>query len=408
MHTLIIGNGIAGITTALEIRKNSSHPITIISSESPLFFSRPAMMFVFMGISSLSDITPYSQDFFKKKNITLLQDEVISISALDQTVLCKDSKYISFDHLVIASGSIPIKPEWAGIHLDGVHYFYHLSDLLKLSLVKNKIKSAAIIGGGLIGVELAEMLLPLKIPIHFLIKDNGFWKQGLPDFESEMTNKHLKEKKIKLHLNTEVSELHGNPEYHIRHITCSDNSTFQVDFAGIAIGVAPNISCTHNSGILTDKGILVNNLLQTNFKNIYAAGDCAQLQNPLPNRNSVEATWYIARQMGESLGKTLTGNPTAFNQNIWFNAAKFFDLEFYQFGHIPLDSRNTLLFSNSRKNKSLRIAFNPKDDAIQGFLSMNIRLDQNLCELWIREKYTINDVTSHLTPILKKEKIESI
>lgn len=403
MHTLIIGNGIAGITTALEIRKNSSHPITIISSESPLFFSRPAMMFVFMGISSLSDITPYSQDFFKKKNITLLQDEVISISALDQTVLCKDSKYISFDHLVIASGSIPIKPEWAGIDLDGVHYFYHLSDLLKLSLVKNKIKSAAIIGGGLIGVELAEMLIPLKIPVHFLIKDRGFWKQGLPDFESEMTNKHLEEKKIKLHLNTEVSEFHGNPKNHLQQISCSNNSTFQVDFAGIAIGVSPNISFAQNSGILTDKGILVNNLLQTNFKNIYAVGDCAQLQKPL-----IEATWYIARQMGECLGKTLTGTPTAFNQNIWFNAAKFFDLEFYQFGQIPLDSPNTLLLSNSRKNKSLRIAFNPLDNVVLGFLCMNIRLDQNLCELWIREKYTINDVTSHLTPILKKEKIESI
>lgn len=403
MHTLIIGNGIAGITTALEIRKNSSHPITIISSESPLFFSRPAMMFVFMGISSLSDITPYSQDFFKKKNITLLQDEVISISALDQTVLCKDSKYISFDHLVIASGSIPIKPEWAGIHLDGVHYFYHLSDLLKLSLVKNKIKSAAIIGGGLIGVELAEMLIHLKIPVHFLIKDRGFWKQGLPDFESEMTNKHLEEKKIKLHLNTEVSEFHGNPKNHLRQISCSNNSTFQVDFAGIAIGVSPNISFAQNSGILTDKGILVNNLLQTNFKNIYAVGDCAQLQKPL-----IEATWYIARQMGECLGKTLTGTPTTFNQNIWFNAAKFFDLEFYQFGHIPIDSPNTLLLSNSRKNKSLRIAFNPSDNVVLGFLCMNIRLDQNLCELWIREKYTINDVTSHLTPILKKEKIESI
>jgi NAD(P)H-nitrite reductase large subunit len=408
MHTLIIGNGIAGITTALEIRKNSSSPITIISSESPLFFSRPALMYVFMGISSLSDITPYAHDFFKKKNITLLQDEVISISALDQTVLCKNSNSISFDHLVIASGSIPIKPNWPGIDLDGVHYFYHLTDLLKLSHVKNKIKSAAIIGGGLIGVEIAEMLHSLRKPVHFLIKDNGFWKQGLPDFESEMTNKHLKEKKINLHLNTEVSELHGDPENHIRQISCPGNSTFQVDFAAIAIGVVPNISFTHNSGIHTDKGILVNNLLQTNFKNIYAAGDCAQLQNPLPNRNSVEATWYIARQMGESLGKTLTGNPTAFNQKIWFNAAKFFDFEFYQFGHIPIDTPNTLLFSNSRKTKSLRIAFNPMDDAIVGFLSMNIRLDQNLCELWLREKYSLNDVISHLKPILKKEKIESI
>jgi hypothetical protein len=112
--------------------------------------------------------------------------------------------------------------------------------------------------------------------------------------------------------------------------------------------------------------------------------------------------------MGECLGKTLTGTPTTFNQNIWFNAAKFFDLEFYQFGHIPLDSSNTLLFSNSRKNKSLRIAFNPSDNFVLGFLCMNIRLDQNLCELWIREKYTINDVISQLTPILKKEKIESI
>ncbi len=406
MHILIIGNGIAGITTALEVRKNSSHSITIISSESPLFFSRPAMMYVFMEFSSLSDITPFPFDFFAKKNIHLIHDKVESISPLTQTIFCEKSNTLSYDILVIASGSTPIKPNWPGVHLHGIHYFYHLHDLTSLLQKKRHIQSAAIIGGGLVGIELAEMFNHLRIPIHFLIKDNGFWKQGLPNLESQIITDFLLKKNIRLLLNTEVSMFQGSPKNNLSKVICTNNNTIQTDFAAIAIGVTPNISFLENSEIHTEKGVLVNEYLETNIKNIYAVGDCAELQNTKPTRKSIESTWYVARTMGESLGKTLSGIPTPYVQNSWYNAAKFFEIEYYQFGFVPIDGNNTYIFGDLRKNKSVRLAFHPFDKTILGLLSLNLNLNQEKCEFWIQEKYAVNDVISLLEPIFKKEKIE--
>lgn len=198
----------------------------------------------------------------------------------------------------------------------------------------------------------------------------------------------------------------GSPKNNLSKVICTNNNTIQTDFAAIAIGVTPNISFLENSEIHTEKGVLVNEYLETNIKNIYAVGDCAELQNTKPTRKSIESTWYVARTMGESLGKTLSGIPTPYVQNSWYNAAKFFEIEYYQFGFVPIDGNNTYIFGDLRKNKSVRLAFHPFDKTILGFLSLNLNLNQEKCEFWIQEKYSVNDVISLLEPIFKKEKIE--
>ena len=103
---------------------------------------------------------------------------------------------------------------------------------------------------------------------------------------------------------------------------------------GLTAGVSPAVDFLKNSSIETGKGVKVNKYLETNIPNVYAIGDCAQQLEPTGLRNPVEAVWYTGRMMGEVVAQTICGNKTAYNPGVWFNSAKFFDIEYQTYGWV--------------------------------------------------------------------------
>ncbi|MBL7899849.1 MAG: NAD(P)/FAD-dependent oxidoreductase, partial [Crocinitomicaceae bacterium] len=162
-RTVIIGNGIAGITAARHIRKKSDHEILVISGESPYFFSRTALMYVYMGHMRWDDIKPYEDWFWQKNRIDLEFDWVTEIEFQNKMLLTKSGKKINYDKLILALGSKPNKFGWPGQDLNRVQGLYSRQDLENLQNQTPQIKNAVIVGGGLIGIELAEMLLSKNI-----------------------------------------------------------------------------------------------------------------------------------------------------------------------------------------------------------------------------------------------------
>jgi NAD(P)H-nitrite reductase large subunit len=209
-HIVIIGNGISGVTAARHIRKNSDKKITIVSSESKYFFSRTALMYVYMGHMKFEHTQPYENWFWKKNNIELKQGFVSAICSDKKQLTFKNGETLSFDKLIIATGSKPNKFGWPGQDLEGVMGMYHKQDLEKLEKYapdNTACNRAVIVGGGLIGIELAEMLRSRKIPVTFLVREASFWNGVLPKQESEMINKHIKEHHIDLRLSTNSKKL---------------------------------------------------------------------------------------------------------------------------------------------------------------------------------------------------------
>ena len=129
MNIAIIGNGISGITAARWIRKLSDHSITVISSESEHFYSRTALMYIYMGHMRYEDTKPYEDWFWKKNRIDLIKDHVISISTDDHSITLREGGLLKYDKLIIASGSKSNKFGWPGQDLNGVNGLYHLQDL---------------------------------------------------------------------------------------------------------------------------------------------------------------------------------------------------------------------------------------------------------------------------------------
>ena len=206
-HIVIIGNGISGVTLARHIRKLSDKKITIISAESEYFFSRTALMYVFMGHMKFEHTQPYEPFFWKKNRIELKKAFVSSVDNDNKKVVFEDKSSLQYDKLVIATGSKSNKFGWKGQDFNGVLGMYSKQDLEKLETLSPNCKRAVVVGGGLIGIELVEMLASRNIPVTFLVREKSFWSNILPSQESEMINRHIREHHIDLRLETGLDEI---------------------------------------------------------------------------------------------------------------------------------------------------------------------------------------------------------
>lgn len=400
MNIIIIGNGITGITCARQIRKqHSTAKITVISKESDYFFSRTALMYIYMGHMKFENTKPYEDWFWTKNRIDLIKAEVINLNPQNQTLTLQDSKILNYDKLVLACGSIPNKLGWPGENLKGVQGLYSLQDLEEMELNTKNITSAVVVGGGLIGVEMAEMLHSRGISVTMIIRENAYWSNVLPLEEAQLVSRHLKEHGIDLKFNTELKEIQSSNHQNVNQIITNKNDIIPCQFVGLTIGVKPNIEFLKNTGIQIEKGIVVNEYLESNIPNIYAAGDCAQLGSEKTGKASVEQLWYTGKMQAESLANTICGNKTLYERGIWFNSAKFFDIEFQTYGNVPAiisDDQQTFYWEHKNGKISFRANFNSSNKQILGFNFMGIRFRQVIAEQWIREKKTIHEVIKNL------------
>lgn len=392
---VIIGNGIAGITTAIELRKLTDFEISVVSDESDFFFSRTALMYVFMGHMKFEHTQPYENSFWEKNKISLVNGRANEVLPEKNTVSLENGDKLDYDYLVIATGSKPNKYNWPGQNLEGVSALYHKQDLEYLEKYSSKIKKAVVVGGGLIGVELAEMLHSRGIQVTFLVRENSFWSMVLSENEGRMLEKHILEHGINLKLNAELKEINGTEA--VESVITSTGETIECQFVGLTVGVSPNVGFLQNSSLKINKGILVNEYLQTNVPNIFAIGDCAEIQQPQDGRRPIEAVWYTGKIMGQTLAKTLSGQNTAYHPGHWFNSAKFFDIEYQTYGLATAKlSDNQDEFYWEKENKAVRIVFNKENQVFEGINTFGIRMRQDFFEKVLDRKESLSFVIKNL------------
>ena len=144
-HIVIIGNGISGITAAREIRKQSNHRVTVISSESNYFFSRTALMYIYMGHMKYEHTQPYENWFWKKNNIELRNAYVKSVDTDNKNLHFDGGGSLKYDTLILAVGSKPNKFGWPGQDLNGVSGMYSLQDLELIEKYTKNLKQNALV-----------------------------------------------------------------------------------------------------------------------------------------------------------------------------------------------------------------------------------------------------------------------
>ena len=407
MHIVIIGNGISGVSVAKSLREYSDAEITIVSSESISFFSRPALMYVFMGKMRFKDILPLPSDYWVKNKIKQVYGAAKEIDTENQKIILDNGSVLSYDKLVLALGSQPKSLGLGEFNLEGIQGFYSLQDVEKLQDSSKKIKHASIIGGGLIGVELAEMFVSRGISFTFWVREKWFGSNFLPKEEAEMVTNHLISKNINIKFEREIIGFEADDSNMVKSVELQSGEKVDSDLVCVCIGVEPKVDWLKSTDVQTRAGVLVNAYLQTNIPSIYAVGDCVECINPVHGRKSIETLWYTGRLMGEYLGKNiLQVNPPPYEPGIYFNSAKFFDLEYQVYGDVPTsfpDSYGTVFWKHPTKDKSIRLVFNATNDEFIGCCVLGIRFRQEVCEKWIKEKWKISEVL----PLLSEANFDS-
>ena len=166
-------------------------------------------------------------------------------------------------------------------------------------------------------------------------------------------------------------------------------------------GVRPNIELAKNTKIETGRGILVNEYLETNISGIYSAGDCAEIKsNAEGEKNRVEQLWYTGRMQGEVLAQNILGKKIKYDRGIWFNSAKFLDIEYQTYGFVsnvlPRKGEETFYWEHPGKKKCFRVVYSSNDRSVKGFNVLGIRLRHQVCERWIKENKPIEYVLENL------------
>ena len=398
-HVVIIGNGVSGITAARHIRKLSDHRITVISSETPHFFSRTALMYVYMGHLTFENTKPYEDWFWKKNRIDLLLDHAESIVHPKKEVRLASGQTIGYDSLILATGSQSNLPPWPGIALNGVQGLYSYHDLRKMETSTRGIKKAVIVGGGLIGVEMAEMLRSRNIEVTMLVREPAFWSNALPMQEAEMISRHIASHGVNLRTGEEVEEILPDRAGRVRGVRTSKGVVIPCEFAAITVGVRPNTDWLKQTDIALGQGILVNEYLETSMEDVYAAGDCVERRYALPGRKSIEQVWYTARMMGEVVARTVCGQRAKYEPGPWFNSAKFFDIEYQTYGNVGnalQDDEADFYWEHRSGKKAVHLVWDKNTRQFRGINSFGIRLRHENFDRWLREKQTVDFVLDHL------------
>lgn len=389
MQYVIIGNGVAGVKAALTLRSfDPGCSIHVISRETEFFYSRTALMYIAMRDMRLEDTEPYEQVAYRNLNIEHSLGVVEHIAIDDKQVLLEDGHRIAYDKLLLATGAVPAMHGWPGSDLKGVATFISFQDMLEVCGLLRQAKKGVVVGAGLIGVELAEVFRHYGLDVHFLMRGEHFWPRELSPEEGTLVMSHLRTKGVVIETGAELERIDGE-QGRVQAAVTSDGRRFSCQAVGIAAGVVPNTTMSEASGIPCGKGILTNWNLETRIPDIYAAGDCVEIETE-QGANFVRTIWYSARDMGVVAAQNMTGRETLYQPGSWYNSAKFFDLEYTAAGqnHAVREGEQDTMLYDKKRTLSVRITHNRAQ--VLGFSMVGGRWDHQRLLQFIAEGCTMD------------------
>ncbi len=396
---VIIGNGVAGITAALTIRsREPAASITIISGESDYFFSRTALMYAYMDRMALPDLEPFERKMYARQKLSLLRGQVVDIDAQRRILHLRSGASVQYEKLLLACGSLPNQLDLPGLSRisEGVAHFVTLQDLERCEALTPSTEEAVVIGGGLIGVELVECLLYHRKKVTFIVREPWYWPIALRREEGELVSSHLRKHGVDLLLNQEVVAVKGTGG-RVESVTTSSGKEVRCQMLGIAIGVHPAIEWLSQATTppAVGRGILISPDFRTSLGGVWAAGDCAELEKP-GGKRIVEQIWYAAKRQGELAARAMLGDPVSYQPPLFYNSAKFFDIEFTTVGNLLDLPAETAVFHHRFSNREASISITLLDGAVVGFNALGSRWNHVYVERWISERRSLDYVVEHL------------
>ncbi|MGZ9164215.1 MAG: NAD(P)/FAD-dependent oxidoreductase [Anaerolineales bacterium] len=331
MKFVMIGSGVAGIAAIEAIR--SVHPspvrgrdggeveITLIGDDPHGFYSRPGLAYYLTGELHDKALFPRTADDLQALNFRYVKGQVTKILRAEHILELENQASIPYDRLLIAVGAQAMPLEVPGADLEGVLKLDHMQDAKRILKHARRGKTAVVVGGGITALELVEGLVSHGMKVHYLLRGDRYWSNVLDAQESRIIEHRLQEEGVTLHHHAEAIEVTGR-NGRVSGVRLLTGQELKCDLVAYAIGIRPRTGLAKQAGLAIDRGILVNEYLQTNDPDIFAAGDVAQAYDPLTGRSVLDSLWGPARQQGHIAGLNMAGRKTAYIKSPPFNVTR--------------------------------------------------------------------------------------
>ncbi|NMA68512.1 MAG: NAD(P)/FAD-dependent oxidoreductase [Desulfitobacterium sp.] len=334
MNYCIIGNSAAGLFAAEELRKaDPKGKITILTADPFPSYSRCLTTYFLAGDIEEEELYLRTPEELAKLNLDIHYGcKVTELDPEGQKVRTDTGEVFEYDRCLIATGASAVKLDLPGSTLPEVFTLRNMEDAQNIKALLQPGKKAVIIGGGLVSLKSAYALRKQGLEVHVVVSSGYILSQMLNPQAAKKLEKHLQDQGIKIILNSDVIAIKG--QEHVEGVELNSGQTLAADLVIIGKGVRPNVEPFRYSGLKIGQGILVNEYMETNLPNVYAAGDVAEAWDYLRECPRINAIWPNATEQGRIAALNMAGKKTAYEGSMGMNSVDFFGLRIISVGII--------------------------------------------------------------------------
>lgn len=353
-HYVILGNSAAGLTAIDAIRQRGKDgPITVVSREPEPTYSRVALPYILSGEKDLRQITLQGPEYYEANNVDLIAG--VGASTVDtngKTVSLEDGRSLSYDKLLIATGSTSRVPPIQGIEEADVCYHWTLADTRKIEEQVRGAGSCFVIGAGFISLLTVSALIKVAGLKYTVVEIADQVMPQLLDPEGgRALEKGMREQGIEVVLGEQIAAIERSARGGGYGVTLKGGKTYQAGMIVCGTGVRPHIDFLQGSGLEIARGVLTNERQETNVPDVYAAGDCAEGLDFLSSERAVHAIWPTAIDQGRVAGANMAGDSLTYPGSLSWNVTELFKLSSASVGEFrDRDGWEPIVFHNPNAN----------------------------------------------------------
>jgi NADPH-dependent 2,4-dienoyl-CoA reductase/sulfur reductase-like enzyme len=319
---LIIGSGVAALAAAEALRDaDTGGEITVVGDDPHGYYSRPGLAYALNQALPEQQIFPrpisHLRDIFSHR----VHARVTELLPANHEVVLQNGRRLGYDRLLLATGSVATPGDFPGHDLHGVVKLDTLEDVRSIVHLARRARAAVVVGGGIIAIELAEGLAAHGLTVHYFLRTDRFWSSVLNETESRMVEQGLADGGIRLHYRTLVEQALGRRGA-VAAVLTKAGMTVPCQILGVAIGLRARTELAKQAGLVTRKGVLVDEHMATSAPDIYAAGDVAEMRTPGDENGWFETLWPKARLQGEIAGRNMAGQRAVCTRNVMYNPVR--------------------------------------------------------------------------------------
>ena len=384
---VVIGNGVAAVGCIEGIRKeDAAGKIIVISKEPHPVYCRPLISYYLEGKTNLERMAYRDKNFYERMECEVLYGKkAVQIDPSTKQIALNDDTVIPYDKLCIATGSSPFLPPFTGLEsVEQKHSFMTIDDMLELEASINENSDVLIVGAGLIGLKCAEGLKDRVSSITICDLADRVLSSILDADCAAIMQKHLEQNGINFMLNDSAISFDKNTAF------MKSGKTVRFDVLVLAVGVRANTSLIKGIGGEVNRGILINNKMETSIPDIYAAGDCTEGEDISFHDKRVLAILPNAYMQGNCAGINMAGGSSVFDKGIPMNSIGFFGLHAMTAGSYYTAEQGCELYEEKSEGTLKRLF--TRGDYLTGFILIGATERAGIYTSLIRERIPLSSI----------------